>query len=104
MVSLAISPAYTCNVLYVITRVKSHDYTCKLSSYRAQYRFMEHKRMYSKGMEDRVNFVESGYTTKAGFKLERGNVLENRKIEHAEITLQESLNDAEKLFFKLFGT
>ena len=57
--------------------------------------------MYSKGMEDRVNFVESGYTTKAGFKLERGNVLENRKIEHAEITLQESLNDAEKSIFQI---
>ncbi|KAL5249253.1 hypothetical protein ACHWQZ_G018195 [Mnemiopsis leidyi] len=40
--------------------------------YRSHYRFMEHKRMYNQGMHDRVDFVESGYTAKSGFKLERG--------------------------------
>ena len=53
--------------------------------------------MYNKGMVDRVDFVESGYTTKTGFNLERGNVLE---IEfRVEITLQESVNGSKNQSF-----
>ena len=62
--------------------------------------------MYNKGMVDRVDFVESGYTTKTGFNLERGNVLEVEIEFRVEITLQESVNGSknQSFFNKLCST
>ena len=43
--------------------------------YRQHYRFMENKRMYNQAMNDRLDFVESGFSTQPSFKIERGKNL-----------------------------
>ena len=36
---------------------------------------MENKRMYNQAMNDRLDFVESGFSTQPSFKIERGKNL-----------------------------